>query len=259
MARAIPRIYQANLAATEQGHFVLSSHAAHHLVNVLRLQAGDDIIVFDGQNHAFYAKISQSSKKATLAKIDAPLVDADHESPLKVHVLQALAKADKMDFILQKTTELGVDQITPLMTTYSEMRLKSEVLAKRMQHWAKVLESSCEQCQRNRLPLLNAPATIQDALPIIQADLKLLLTPTGAHTWVQVCAQWTVKAPKTIAVLVGPEGGLSHEEEALATQNGFIALQLGPRVLRTETAASAVLAILQAQWGDLQGNAIATS
>jgi len=157
-----------------------------------------------------------------------------------------VSKGDRMDWIVQKATELGVNVISPLLTERSELKLNAERWEKKLNHWREIIISACEQCGRNRLPVLNPAQLLPEFLKSNVAETKLVLDPNPSG----FCLA-DVQSPRSIAILIGPEGGFSAEEINQAKENGFMAWSLGPRILRTETAPVAALSILQSYWGDV--------
>jgi len=238
----IPRIYTEQpltLGATID----LEESPSRHIAKVLRMTVGRELTLFNGQGGEFTATISQLEKKHTSVTLNAEHTN-DRESPLNIELCIGLSRGERMDWIIQKATELGVTKITPLFTERSEVKLKPERLDKKMQHWQQIIISACEQCQRNRLPNLNTPQNINQYIPSCQAQLKLVLhhrSDTGLSER---------DAPTSIALLIGPEGGLNENEIAQAESSGFVPLTLGPRVLRTETAPLVALSLCQQLWGD---------
>lgn len=225
----------------------LEGDRARYLGRVLRLRVGDEITVFNGTGPEWIARIAAMTRSsATLAIGNAG--DATAESPLKIHLVQGISRGERMDYVVQKATELGVKRITPVLTEYGVVKLDEKRSAKRRDHWEGVAASACEQSGRSRLPLIDAPLPLKawfGAKPA-DADVDLVLAP-GATTPLA-----KIPAPGTKAcILIGPEGGLSQVEYEDAEVSGFKAVSLGPRILRTETAAAAALAVMQAAWGDL--------
>ena len=221
----------------------LSDDVAHHLVRVLRSEAGTRFVLFNGEGGYFDAELVEAGKRNAVARLLAFHHD-DRESPLFTHLGQVMSKGDRMDYAIQKATELGVGAITPLTSERCELRLRGEERAdKKLEHWRRVAISACEQCGRNVVPVIHEPQSLADWTRSVQADLKLVLAPAvaGALTRGKVASA---------ALLVGPEGGLAEAEIAAVQAQGFAPWQLGPRVLRTETAPVAALAVLQAAFGD---------
>jgi 16S rRNA (uracil1498-N3)-methyltransferase len=217
---------------------------------VLRLQPGDSIVLFNGEGGEYSAELVEVERRSATVKINA-FRDIDVETPYYLTLAQGIASGDKMDWLIEKAVELGTSGFVPLTTTRSVVRLAGDRAQRRHLHWQGIVRASCEQCGRNRLPEV-APvreiATWLGALPKVAAEgeLRLLLSPRGSITF----SALPVEAPKgRVIVLVGPEGGFSAAEEAAATSHGFTPVGLGPRVLRTETAGIAVLAALAARWG----------
>jgi len=241
----IPRVHIAQ--TLNVGHEVLlPEQAGEHLARVLRLERGHPLILFNGDGREYDAKLTSLAKRAVSADVLASRF-VDRESRLPLTLAQGIARGEKMDWILQKATELGVARIVPLVTERTEVKLDEDRAARRMLHWTSVIAGACEQSGRTRLPLLDPPLRIERWLEslIDRSDLRLALTPGGDIT------------PRTLptmshgAVLcVGPEGGLSDHDIALLGQTGFLSLRLGPRILRTETAGIAALAALQTVQGD---------
>lgn len=241
----VPRVYCQQVLSSG-ATLTLEGQESHYLSNVLRMGEGRELIVFCGDGLEYPARILSSRKKATEIELGQAQED-DRESPLHTHLALAISKGDRMDWALQKACELGVSAITPLNTERTEVRLKGERLDKKMKHWQQILISSCEQCQRNRLPVLNEALDIQAFINEAGQDseaLKLVLHHRSQK-------KLNDHSPsKKVILLVGPEGGLAADEITAAENAGFNPLTLGPRVLRTETAPIAVLSSLQLLWGD---------
>ncbi|MGB5688477.1 MAG: 16S rRNA (uracil(1498)-N(3))-methyltransferase [Woeseiaceae bacterium] len=229
------------------GELLLEGDRARYLGRVLRLAVGDEVAVFNGEGKEWPATIGAMTKStATLRLGDSR--EAGSESPLKVHLVQGISRGERMDFVVQKATELGVKRITPVLTEYGVVKLDAARAQKRREHWQSVAASACEQSGRTRLPLIDVPVALKDWFGNKpgQVDAELILAP-GATTSLASIAAPTTK----VCLLIGPEGGFSHVEYEDAALAGFTAVSLGPRVLRTETAAVAALAVLQSLWGDL--------
>jgi 16S rRNA (uracil1498-N3)-methyltransferase len=230
----------------EQGSFDLPPDAAHHASRVLRLREGDAVEIFDGIGNERRGVIADlAGKRVVIGELAA--VDSDRESPLRVVLAQAMASSEKMDWVVQKATELGVTEIQPLDTERSVARLSAERAEKRLEHWRQVAISACEQCGRNVLPEIQAPQDIMAWLRQTQGatETKLILLPQGATS---LHAQPKPKAG--VVLLIGAEGGFTAAESESALNCGFAPIRMGARVLRTETAAVAGLAALQMLWGD---------
>jgi 16S rRNA (uracil1498-N3)-methyltransferase len=216
------------------------------MVRVLRLGAGADLTLFDGAGGEYAARIASLRKDAVLVDVGA-YAAVERESPLAVTLAQGVSRGERMDWVMQKATELGVRRIVPLITQRSVVRLDARQAEKKSQHWRGISIAACEQCGRNRLPELAAPVGLQEFLASeAHADgTRLLLAPAGS---VRI---GELKSLQNLILLIGPEGGLAPEEGAAAMAQGFVAVRLGPRILRTETAAIAALAALQQAYGDL--------
>ncbi len=226
---------------------VLPDTAFRHLVQVLRMQVGENFIVFNGQGGEFEAVLTQVAKKNATARVGEPYA-AHRESPLDLTLAQCVSKGDRMDYTIQKAVELGITRIQPLLSVRSVVRLDAERWDKKLEHWLGVIVSACEQSGRTRvpdlLPVQPLPGWLNDAGA---RGTGLTLDPEGRHSLREMPAP---AGPVTL--LVGPEGGLSPDELDAARRAGFVGIRMGPRVLRTETAGVAALAALQAQWGDWQ-------
>ena len=225
----------------------LDAERARYLGRVLRLQSGDRLCVFNGERGEFEAVLVGVRKDSATLQLGAQRPTAT-ESPLRIHLVQGISRGERMDFVVQKATELGAKRISPVFTEYGVVKLQGERAAKRREHWQKVAESACEQCGRTRPPLVDSPVSLKQFLGArpATADVDLVLKPDAARALV------SVPAPSTkLCLLVGPEGGFSDGEYEDAAVAGFVAVDIGPRILRTETAALAALAIAQAAWGDL--------
>ena len=224
------------------GQHELPEAQAHYISRVLRHVAGDAVQLFDGSGQEYLGELIDVGKKAVRVELREQLA-GQAESPLRIHLGQGLSRGERMDWAIQKATELGVSEITPIVSERCEVRLKDERADKRLAHWRQVAISACEQCGRSVLPVIHAPITLAEWQAHVQAELKLVLHPVAAplesHT-----------RPHSLAFLIGPEGGLSETEVEQAKAAGFHAARLGPRVLRTETAPVVALAVAQQLWGD---------
>jgi 16S rRNA (uracil1498-N3)-methyltransferase len=226
---------------------MLPEPQAHHAVRVLRLKAGDAVALFNGDGAEYSATITQASRDRLALDVTARGA-VDRESPLHVTLAQAVSSGERMDYTVQKAVELGVAAIQPITAERSVVRLQGERATRRIRHWQSVVAASCEQCGRNRLPEVLPLVALESFLagPVRKGDgLRLMLSPHSARS---LRALDRPLAP--IVLLAGAEGGFSPEEERAAEHVGFLPVRLGPRVLRTETAAAAALAAMQAWWGD---------
>ena len=228
----------------------LPDDQAQHVARVLRAKAGDPLIVFNGRGGEFAASVESLQRKSVTVRIGA-FAAIERESPLDTTLLQGIARGDKMDQILQKATELGVTRVIPVLTARSNVRLDADAAHRKQQHWQGVVIAACEQCGRNRIPEVATPLDLEQALAAGTSSLRLLLAPVDQATTLQQLLA-APEAAQSVSMLIGPEGGLAPEEMALAERAGFVACRAGARVLRTETAALAVLAALQFAVGDLR-------
>ena len=242
----IPRIFSAQKLQINAS-IELEPGPSQHLSRVLRMKPGDSIILFDGTGGQYPATISALGKKSVVA-ITADFDPVERESGLCLHLGIAMSRGERMDWVVQKATELGVSAITPLRSERTEVRLSGARAEKKLRHWQQIATSACEQCGRNRLPNIQPTQSLAQWVSGVKADTRLVLHHRASS------AQTDATSPSSIALLVGPEGGLSPDEITAAEQAQFRSLHLGPRVLRTETAPLAAIAILQARWGDMAGS-----
>lgn len=223
----------------------LPEGAAAHLVRVLRLQVGDPCVLFNGDGFDRDARIVSTGKREVLAEIIASR-PIDNESPLAITLLQGIARGEKMDLILQKATELGVTRILPVFSERSEVKLDAQRADRRVAHWREVVVSACEQSGRARVPDVAAPQPLAQASALRQGR-GFLLDPFAGST----LASLQGGDLRACTLAIGPEGGWSPRDREQLAAAGFEGLQLGPRILRTETAGIAAIAALQAKAGDL--------
>ncbi len=226
----------------------LTGDRARYLGKVLRARVGDALRVFNGDGPEWPGHIQSIERSRVVLQL-GDSIDAGTESVLKVHLVQGISRGERMDFVVQKATELGVKRITPVLTEYGVVKLNGERAEKRRDHWQKIAASACEQSGRTRLPLIDSPVSLKNWFgnKPERVDAELILAP-GAATPLA-----SIAAPKTkVCILVGPEGGFSDIEYDDADAMGFKAVSLGPRILRTESAAPAALAVMQSHWGDMR-------
>lgn len=240
-----PRIYQAQL--TNIGDIIpLQDDAFGHVIRVLRMSNNDEITLFDGKEaQEFQARlINVSKKKADVELLSCQAVN--NESPLNIHLGQGISRGERMDFTLQKSVELGVNTITPLFTERCGIKLSGERLQKKHEQWQKIVISACEQSGRCIVPIVHPPILLEQWLEQETNALKINLHPKAAHSIMTLPEE-----NERIRILIGPEGGLSDNEIAKANKQKFNDVLLGPRVLRTETAALTAITALQCRYGDL--------
>jgi 16S rRNA (uracil1498-N3)-methyltransferase len=239
----IPRIYTSQKLIANQ-LIELAEAPSHHLSKVLRMQIGRELILFNGEGGEYTAEITDIQKKSVAVNVKE-FSAVNNQSPLQLELAIGVSRGERMDWVLQKATELGVTKITPLITERTEVKLGGERADKKINHWQQTIISACEQCQRNLLPELCEPVLLSNWLSTCNADLKFVLHHRDNKGLPKS------ESISSIALLIGPEGGLSDDEIAQAIANNFSPLTLGPRVLRTETAPVAAISIVQYLWGDL--------
>jgi 16S rRNA (uracil1498-N3)-methyltransferase len=238
-----PRIYTEKALAVGE-EIELEPGPSRHIGSALRLQAGADITLFNGHGGEFQATIAAGDRKRARVLVNKHR-KIERESPLSVHLGIAVSRGERMDWVIQKSTELGIAEISPLLSERTEVKLSGDRADKKIHHWQQIVISACEQCGRNTVPLIHPLAKLADWSQRVEAHRKLVLHHREARSLS------SIRRPDSLALLIGPEGGLSRPEIDSALQAGFAALSLGPRVLRTETAPLAALAVIQHQWGDM--------
>jgi 16S rRNA (uracil1498-N3)-methyltransferase len=225
--------------------FNLEPEPSRHVSRALRLRVGDTLTLFNGQGGEYPAELVDVGNKKV--QVRTGVHDAsERESSLDIHLGMAISRGERMDWVVQKCTELGIRSLTPLSTERTGVKLAGERADKKNHHWQQVAISACEQCGRNRVPTIHPLKPLEDWLIVTRAERKLVLHHRAITT------PATDQAPASVALLVGPEGGLSGSEIEAAEQAGYTSLRLGPRVLRTETTPLAAVTILQSRWGDMQ-------
>lgn len=238
-----PRIY-VDQPLVEGADIDPGERAERHLVKVLRLRNGAPVNVFDGRGHEHPATLI-AQDRAILLRIGPP-VDAVPESMLDICLIQGISRGERMDLVVQKATELGVTEIRPVTTQRSVVKLDEKRRDRKLDHWKSIAISACEQCGRATLPTLRRPGGLDEALRDLAADTtRLMLEAHGSP-------RTPVSEADRLVLLVGPEGGLSEAEKKTALAKGFQPFTLGPRIMRTETAALVAIAVSQALWGDFR-------
>ncbi|GAA0697690.1 16S rRNA (uracil(1498)-N(3))-methyltransferase [Marinobacterium maritimum] len=239
----IPRVYESQPLSA--GALIeLSDTSIQHVVRALRLHDGDLIRLFNGDGAEYTAELTGVDKRRASAQI-TEVAHPAVESGLQVHIGQTLSRGERMDYAVQKATEMGVTHITPLTSERCEVRLKADREDKRLRHWQQVAISACEQSLRTRVPEILDVSPLEQWIQHVDAELKLVLHHHTAQPL------QSMEAPASVALLIGPEGGLTEAEVDAALAAGFQPVAFGPRVMRTETAPVAACAILQYLWGDL--------
>lgn len=226
-----------------EGEHKLEGDVAHYIGRVLRLAPGAPVQIFNGSGQEWPGDVFKVSKREVVVRLDSP-VPGLREPSLRVHLGQAMSRGERMDWVIQKAVELGVAEISPLFTVRCEVKLQGERADKRQSHWQQIAVSACEQCGRSVVPRVHPPIAMDDWLASVDADLRLVLHHRTEESLT------SMRPPGTLALLIGPEGGLSADEIARAEQADFRATRFGPRVLRTETAPVVALSIAQQLWGD---------
>ena len=238
----IPRIYLAGLLLKDTA-YPLSKQASQHVSKVLRLNKGDELILFDGNGWQAPAHIIQNSAKQTLVAVS----EDPCRSPaprINIHLGLGISKGDRMDYAIQKSVEAGVNAITPLITERTVVKLDDKRAQSRHEHWLNIITSACEQCGQNYLPELHAVHSLTDWAKRSTEALKLVFDAEASKTL------YDLQPQQTVQLTIGPEGGLSENELNLLTQGGFDHIRMGPRIFRSETAAVSACVMLQTLWGD---------
>jgi len=240
------RVYVEDALSTG-ARIALRRPAAAHVRRVLRLEAGDSVTLFNGDGSDYPARIAAMHRDAVEIEVTGT-APARAESPLAVTLVQGIARAERMDLVMQKATELGVSAIVPVTTARSVVKLDADSRARKSAHWRGIVVAACEQCGRARIPRLMEAVTLESwlAAPADADTCRLLLAPDAEQSLVVAAT-----GAKRVELLVGPEGGLADPERIAARDAGYRAGRLGPRILRSETAALAALAVLQSSGGDL--------
>ncbi len=248
----VPRVY-IDQALHSGAELALDKSAAHYLVSVLRLRADDALIVFNGSGGEYSALLQSATNKQATITIGEYSAGVE-PSPVRVVLAIGLSRGERMDWVIQKAVELGVNEIVPLFTERCEVKLKGERALKKLGHWQQIAISACEQSQRNDVPDIKAAQPLSEFLAAndtpADSSIKLILDPRAEQSLSSTLLKQGSSA-KTIVLFSGPEGGFSEGEIALAQQQGVVSVGLGPRVLRTETAPLCALSIVQALLGDM--------
>ena len=247
----IPRIYQNRDLQLNQV-IVLDAQATVHLTRVLRLRLDDPVILFNGRGGEYLGRLREVGKRSGAIYLER-FIDKDVESALRIHLVQAVSRSDRMDYAIQKSVELGVYAIYPIISEHVAYTVNEGKADKKLAHWQGIAQSACEQCGRAFVPAIYTLSYFAEWLGSVTAEqpgVKLVLDCEAELTFSRLEAD-VKSAPKEVTLLVGPEGGLSAQEFKQLREKDFLPVKLGPRILRTETAAVAALAGLQTLWGDL--------
>ncbi len=228
----------------EHSRLSLDEDSAHYLRTVLRLKKGAELVVFNGMDQEYAAVVSESHRDGVVLQLGA-VRQRSVESSLDIHLAMGISRGERMDLVMQKAVELGVTRITPLFTEHCVVRLDEARRGQRTAHWQKIIRAACEQSGRNRLPRLDEPQTLKDFLRH-SPTTGLFLDPAAEIGLAQL-----TRPEASLVLLAGPEGGFAGHERESALKAGYRSVRLGPRVLRTETAALAALVCVQCLWGDM--------
>tara|TARA_B100000902_G_C27054261_1_gene785727 strand:- start:68 stop:823 length:756 start_codon:yes stop_codon:yes gene_type:complete len=220
----------------------------HYIVSVLRLTIDDSLIIFDGSGHEYFAEIIQINKKH-VTLVPRELTYYEKPSSRIIRIGQCLIKKSKMDLMFQKTTELGVNVIVPLVSKYSVIKIKKSNEKSKKDHWERIARSACEQCGRNYTPKIENPISIDKFINEKNTNIKIILDPTSSKNFNEINPQ-----DRNIDILIGPEGGFNNKEIEAADKNKFVRVSMGPRTLRAETAAISAISIIQSLWGDMNAD-----
>jgi 16S rRNA (uracil1498-N3)-methyltransferase len=240
----ITRIYYPFELATDS-YVTLTDDATNHVANVLRAKTGQAVVLFNGDGSEYSAQLFKVAKRKVIVRVDSK-ISISIESPLSIHLGQGISRGDRMEWVIQKSVELGVTEITPLITERCGVKLSKERWSKKHEQWQKLAIAACEQCGRNVLPVLHAPSLFTEWVILSTNQVRFTLHPRA-----EMAFRHVTMPPAGARLLIGPEGGFSDQEIYKTEQNGFKTIQLGPRILRTETAAITAISALQAIHGDL--------
>ena len=241
-----PRIYTSSKLNIQNNFELDDAKALKHVKDVLRMKAGDALVLFNGDGNDYLSSIEIVSKKKLVIQV-IKKTHIENESALNLHLLQPLCSSEKMDLCIQKATELGVKCITPFISSRVNINITGERLTKKMQHWQSITQSACEQCGRASIPTINQPVSLNQAIETSKDySIKLIASPISANINTSLPNQ-----ANDCVCAIGPEGGFTQEEVNHAVQQGFNCMSMGPRILRLETAVIASLAYCQLIWGDI--------
>lgn len=238
----VPRIYFA-IELQKNQSVSLDEPISHYINKVLRLKEGDDLILFNGQGGEYLAKLSHKQKRVIVNIIE--FRNINRESPLHIHLGQGIARSERMDYVIQKNAELGANEISPLLSQRSLIKLDDNRKHKRQAHWEKVAISAAEQSFRTNIPTIHTPISLKEWAMLPFDGLSIYCDTTNTKPLQSLAKH------ERIRIAIGPESGWSEEESTFLAAHDFVPISLGPRILRTETAGVVVSSILQGLWGDL--------
>ncbi|HEU5442291.1 MAG TPA: 16S rRNA (uracil(1498)-N(3))-methyltransferase, partial [Steroidobacteraceae bacterium] len=240
----LTRVYVPGPLTSGRRH-AIEGEAASHISRVLRLRTGDALTLFDDRGGEYAARIEEFRKGAVIATV-GDRSTAVRESPLSLTLAQGVSRGERMDWVVQKATELGATRIVPVLTERTVVKLDEKQAERKLSHWRGIVTAACEQSGRDRIPAVDAPLTLTGFLEgVDRRAMRVMLSPAAGLGIADL-----TPPEAGVVVLIGPEGGLAEAEQQSALAAGFAAVRLGPRVLRTETAAVAALALLQHRFGD---------
>ncbi len=241
----LTRVYVPGSLAAGRRH-TIDGEAANHISRVLRLRTGDALTLFDDRGGEYAARIEEFRIGAVMVTVGDRSTTI-RESPLSLTLAQGVSRGERMDWVVQKATELGVTRIIPVLTERTVVRLDEKQADRKLSHWKGIVIAACEQSGRDRIPAVDAPLTLTEFLEgADRCAMRVMLSPAAG-----LSIAGLTPPEAGVVVLIGPEGGLAEAEQQSALTAGFVAVRLGPRVLRTETAAVAALTLLQHRFGDL--------
>ena len=227
-----------------KSHLEIAGEQSHYVTRVLRLQTGDRMILFDGSGSEWKAKIIDTKRNRLLLELEERATP-DRESPINLTLIQSISRSQRMDLVMQKSTELGVTRIVPVFSTNTIVKMNEDKIEKKINHWRNILISASEQSGRTKIPDLISPIQLEtECLKRYKGDLSIFYDTTGKDSY-------DANNPKDITAVIGPEGGFTEDEKQMAIDAGYMVMQSGPRLLRTETAPIMALSILQYLYGDL--------
>ena len=245
--KRIPRLFLRGALTSSTVN--LNAHQTHYLRQVLRLRPGDALVLFNGlgdERHAVIDSLTRTVSRVQITGAAEPIPP----SPLALHLLQSVTKAESMDLIIQKSVELGVESISPVLSEFSVVKLDENRVTRRLAHWQKIAQSACEQSGRHCPPTINIPENFLEILATVPCSAtRVVLHPSTSNTLQNFSRNFD--RVSELHILIGPEGGLSPSEVDAADSAGFHVLSIGPRTLRAETAAIAACTLAQFLWGDL--------
>ncbi len=243
----IPRFYLEQAIQTGET-LLLTDSSAHHIQSVLRMRQGEKLILFNGNDSEYDATIIDFAKRQVQVKVES-CRRVNTESRLTLHLALGMMRGQQMDYAIQKAVELGTSRITPMLTEYSNVKIKQTDVEKKTRHWNSIIKSATEQCGRTQFTQLAQPLNFREVIAHKKAKTNLILHPNANQS---LLMEQINNEQSEVFIMIGPEGGFSEQEVDAAITSGFTAISLGPRILRADTAAITALTLCQSQWGDLK-------